>query len=261
MTLAAPVLEARDLTKVFGGIRAIDGLSMHVVEGEILGIIGPNGAGKTVLINLITGFYRPTAGSISFLGERIERRPLHHIGRIGIARTFQNIRLFRRMTALENVLVAIQRHGAHPVLSAFRLRPRTQGLDEAMELLTLMGLADRANQNAGTLAYGDARRLEIARALATKPRLLLLDEPAAGMNEQETEELIADIRKIRTRLSAIALIEHDMSLIRSLSERVVAVNYGKVIAEGDAGSVLSHPQVIEAYLGKEEDDGANPVRH
>ena len=259
--MTAALLDVRDLCKSFGGIRAIDGLSMQIADGEILGIIGPNGAGKTVLINLITGFYRPTAGTISFRDERIERQPLHRIGRMGIARTFQNIRLFRRMTALENVLVAIQRHGAHPLRAAFWLRPRTQGLDEAVELLALMGLADRANQNAGTLAYGDARRLEIARALATKPRLLLLDEPAAGMNEQETETLIADIRKVRPRLAAIALIEHDMSLIRSLSERVIAVSYGKVIAEGNADSVLSHPQVIEAYLGKEEDDGADSVRH
>jgi branched-chain amino acid transport system ATP-binding protein len=251
-----PVLEIDSLTKAFGGIQAIDGLSLTVNDGEILGIVGPNGAGKTVLINMVSGFYRPTSGSIRFNGQKIDGLPLHKVGRLGIARTFQNIRLFNRMTALENVLTAIKQHTTHPILAALAFAPSRQGIDEAMELLDLMGLTARANQGAGELPYGDARRLEIARALATKPKLLLLDEPAAGMNEQETGELIEDIRKVRNRLDAIALIEHDMTLIRALSDRIIAMNYGKIVAEGSSKEVLSHPEVVEAYLGTdEEEDG------
>jgi branched-chain amino acid transport system ATP-binding protein len=254
----APILEIEALTKSFGGIQAIDGVSLNVKDGEILGIVGPNGAGKTVLINMVSGFYRPTSGSIRFFGETIDRLPLHKIGRLGIARTFQNIRLFTRMTALENVLTAIKRHTTHPILAALAYAPSRQGLDEAMELLDLMGLTARANQSAGELPYGDARRLEIARALATEPKLLLLDEPAAGMNEQETSELIEDIQKVRHRLRAIALIEHDMTLIRALSDRIIAMNYGRVVAEGPAAEVLAHPEVVESYLGTEDvdDDGS-----
>ncbi len=242
-----PVLEIDSLTKAFGGIQAIDCVSLTVNDGEILGIVGPNGAGKTVLINMVSG---------RFNGQKIDGLPLHKVGRLGIARTFQNIRLFNRMTALENVLTAIKQHTTHPILAALAFAPSRQGIDEAMELLDLMGLTARANQGAGELPYGDARRLEIARALATKPKLLLLDEPAAGMNEQETGELIEDIRKVRNRLDAIALIEHDMTLIRALSDRIIAMNYGKIVAEGSSKEVLSHPEVVEAYLGTdEEEDG------
>lgn len=249
---AAPVLRIEALSKDFGGLRAVDDVTMDVREGEILGIVGPNGAGKTVLINLVTGFYRPSGGSIRFFGDEISRLPLYKIGRLGIARTFQNIRLFKRMTALENVLTAVKRHVAHPARAAFVLRRSSQGLDEAMELLDLMGIAGRADQPAGALPYGDARRLEIARALAGEPKLLLLDEPAAGMNEQETQELIDDVRKVRGRLRALVLIEHDMTLIRALSDRIVAINYGRIMAEGTAEEVLSHPEVVEAYLGAED---------
>lgn len=256
---SAPVLEIEALTKSFGGIQAIDGVSLNVNDGEILGIVGPNGAGKTVLINMVSGFYRPTSGSIRFFGEAIDRMPLHKIGRLGIARTFQNIRLFKRMTALENVLTAIKRHASHPILAAFAFAPSRQGLDEAMELLDLMGLTARANQSAGELPYGDARRLEIARALASEPKLLLLDEPAAGMNEQETAELIQDIQKVRHRLRAIALIEHDMTLIRALSDRIIAMNYGRIVAEGSAAEVLAHPEVVESYLGTEDVDDDSAV--
>lgn len=249
---ATTVLRTEALSKDFGGLRAVDDVSFDVNEGEILGIVGPNGAGKTVLINLVTGFYRPSGGSIRFFGEEIAHLPLHKIGRLGIARTFQNIRLFKRMTALENVLTAVKRHVLHPTRAAFALRPSKQGLDEAMELLDLMGIAERADQPAGILPYGDARRLEIARALAGEPKLLLLDEPAAGMNEQETQELIDDVRKVRGRLRALVLVEHDMTLIRALSDRIVAINYGRIMAEGNAEDVLSHPEVVEAYLGAED---------
>lgn len=254
------VLDVDGLSKVFGGLRAIDSLSMQVRDGEILGIVGPNGAGKTVLINLVTGFYRPNGGTIRFFERDITNLPLHRIGRLGVARTFQNIRLFQRMTALENVLTAIKRHAVHPLRAALAVTRAGQGLDEAMELLELMGIASRANQPAGELPYGDARRLEVARALASQPKLLLLDEPAAGMNEQETNELIDDIQKVRPRLNAIALIEHDMSLIRVLSDRIIAINYGKVIAEGLAADVLSHPEVVEAYLGTEDIDDDDTFR-
>ena len=254
------VLDVDGLSKVFGGLRAIDSLSMQVRDGEILGIVGPNGAGKTVLINLVTGFYRPNGGTIRLFERDITNLPLHRIGRLGVARTFQNIRLFQRMTALENVLTAIKRHAIHPLRAALAVTRAGQGLDEAMELLELMGIADRANQLAGELPYGDARRLEVARALASQPKLLLLDEPAAGMNEQETNELIDDIQKVRPRLNAIALIEHDMSLIRVLSDRIIAINYGKVMAEGLAADVLSHPEVVEAYLGTEDIDDDDTFR-
>ena len=249
---AAPVLQVERLSKDFGGLRAVDAVTLEVREGEILGIVGPNGAGKTVLINLITGFHRPSAGSVRFFGKDTTNLPLHKIGRLGIARTFQNIRLFKRMTALENVLTAVKRHVARPARAAFALRPASQGLDEAMELLELMGIAERADQPAGALPYGDARRLEIARSLAGEPKLLMLDEPAAGMNEQETQALIDDVRKVRHRLHALVLIEHDMTLIRALSERIIAMNYGRIMAQGDTEEVLSHPEVVEAYLGAEE---------
>jgi branched-chain amino acid transport system ATP-binding protein len=250
---ANAVLALDGVAKSFGGLRAVDGVSFAVGSGEILGIIGPNGAGKTVLINLITGFYRASEGRIAIQGQDVTDWPLNRIGRHGVARTFQNIRLFRRMTVLENVMTANPDFSRRPLAALMALSPRRQGRDEAMALLDLFGLADRADQNAGELAYGDARRLEVARALATRPALLLLDEPAAGMNDRETETLVEDIRKVRGRLAAIALIEHDMSLIRSLADRTVAMNYGRVIAEGATATVLAHPQVVEAYLGKDDE--------
>jgi branched-chain amino acid transport system ATP-binding protein len=179
----ASLIEVAKVGKSFGGLRAIDDLSLEVRTGEVLGIVGPNGAGKSVLVNLITGFYRPNEGVIRFLGRDITRLGRHEISRLGISRTFQNIRLFRRMTVLENVLVADKRHAKAPFAAVFCFGHRQREIAAAMDLLDLMGLADRADRMAGTLPYGDARRLEIARALAGRPKLLLLDEPAAGMNE------------------------------------------------------------------------------
>jgi ABC-type branched-subunit amino acid transport system ATPase component len=249
-----PVLSVRGLSKHFGGVKAVDGIDIHVANGELLGVIGPNGAGKTALINTITGFYRATAGQIELKGREISHLPMHQIGRLGIGRSFQNIRLFKRMTVLENVLVAFKAFSGSPVRSFFRVGTPKADIATAMHWLEQLQLADRADALAASLAYGDARRLEIARALAGSPHLLLLDEPAAGMNEAETEQLIRDIQKIRSHVPSILLIEHDMGLIRALSDRIVAMDYGKKIAEGSALAVLEHPEVLRAYLGTEEEE-------
>ena len=246
------VLEVDSVSKQFDGLRAVDNVSFAVSAGEILGIIGPNGAGKTVLINLISGFYPATSGRVRLLGEELTGQKLHQIGRRGIARTFQNIRLFKRMSVLENVLVSDQRHARHPIRSFFSFGRQRAEVERARRFLELMGLTPRADQLAGTLPYGEARRLEIARALATEPALLLLDEPAAGMNEEETAELVADVRKARAMVKAVVLIEHDMSLIQALSDRVIAMDYGRVMAQGLPAEVLANPDVQRAYLGEEE---------
>ena len=244
------LLAVRGLSKSFGGLHALNDVSLNVQRGEIVGIIGPNGAGKSVLINLVTKFYAPDQGSLHFAGGDVTAFSRLQMARSGVARTFQNIRLFKRMTVLENVLVA------DPVAtrSPFRSAPaRRSRIERAVQLLDLMRLTPLADQTAGNLPYGAARRLEIARALATGPKLLLLDEPAAGMNEEETAALVQDIGKARQRVEAILLVEHDMSLIRSLSSRLVALIAGCKVAEGTVQAVLSDPQVIEAYLGPDED--------
>ena len=246
------VLSVTALSKQFGGVRALDGIDLHVGRGEILGIVGPNGAGKTALINTITGFYRATSGQVVLNGTDITALPLHRIGRLGVGRTFQNIRLFKRMSVLENVLVAYKKNATQVFRSFFRSGSNRSEQAEAFQWLELLQLADKANQPASSLSYGDARRLEIARALAGHPRLLLLDEPAAGMNESETRQLIADIQVLRHKVDAIMLIEHDMDLIRKLSDRLVAMDYGKKIAEGAPAEVLKHPEVLKAYLGSDE---------
>lgn len=247
--MTAPLLVAENMTKRFGGLTALSGVSLRIMPGEVLGVVGPNGAGKSVLINLLTHFYPPTAGSLRFDGVDVTRASALSLARRGVARTFQNIRLFKRMTVLENVLVADPATARAPFSSFFRSR---RGLAEAMELLDLMRLRELADQPAGALSYGAARRLEIARALASRPKLLLLDEPAAGMNEEETSALVQDIGKARVRVRAILLVEHDMSLICALSSRLVALIAGQTVAEGTVKDVLGHPEVIEAYLGPEE---------
>lgn len=246
-----PVLKANAIAKQFDGLRAVDGVSFEVAKGEIVGIIGPNGAGKTVLINLISGFYPATSGSVQLGGADVTSLPLHEIGRRGIARTFQNVRLFRRMTVLENVLVANQRHALRPARAFLSFGRQRSEIALAARYLELLGLTARANQLAGTLPYGEARRLEIARALATEPKLLLLDEPAAGMNERETAELIEDVRRARSAVDAIVLIEHDMSLIQALADRVIAMDYGRIMAMGTPAQVLSDSNVQRVYLGEE----------
>jgi branched-chain amino acid transport system ATP-binding protein len=247
----AEILAVSKLQKHFGGVKALDGIDLHVAGGEIVGLVGPNGAGKTALINTITGFYRATSGSIRFLGEEIRALPLHEIGRRGIGRTFQNIRLFKRMTVLENVLVAHKAHAAHPWQALFKLGSRRIAVDEAMHWLALLKLESKADVPASALSYGDARRVEMARALAGNPSLLLLDEPAAGMNDSETAQLVRDIQTIRSSVQAVMLIEHDMGLIRALSDRVIAMDSGRKIAEGTPGEVLADAEVRRAYLGEE----------
>lgn len=245
------ILSVSALCKYFGGVRALDGLELEVRQGEILGIVGPNGAGKTALINTITGFYRATSGRVVLNGTDITELPMHAIGRLGVGRTFQNIRLFKRMSVLENVLVAYKQHATHLFTSMFRSGSNRAEQAQAMHWLELLQLSGKANQSAASLSYGDARRLEIARALAGKPQLLLLDEPAAGMNESETRQLIQDIQGLKDKVDAILLVEHDMNLIRQLSDRLVAMDAGKKIAEGPPVEVLRHPEVLKAYLGEE----------
>ena len=251
--MSSALLVAENLCKSFGGLQALQDVSLTVNRGEILGIVGPNGAGKSVLINLITRFYAPTSGSLQFADVDVTAFSRLQMARSGVARTFQNIRLFKRMTVLENVLVADPVTTVSPFRSALFRKSR---LDRATELLDLMRLTSLADQVAGNLPYGAARRLEIARALATSPKLLLLDEPAAGMNEEETAALVEDITKAGARVEGILLVEHDMSLIRALSHRLVALIAGRKVAEGPVDSVLSDPQVIEAYLGPDEETEA-----
>ena len=247
------LLSIENLSKNFGGIHAIKDFNLELQKGELLGIIGPNGAGKTALLNTITGFYSASHGVIRFDQNVITSRPIHEIARLGVGRTFQNIRLFKRMSVLENVLVACR--SARPAfMRIFKSKhEKEEHLHIAHESLQLLNMSGKANQSAASLSYGDARRLEIARALAGQPKLLLLDEPAAGMNESETLMLIEDIQVIRQKVSSVVLIEHDMNLIRTLSTRVVAMDFGLKICEGSADEVLRHPEVMSAYLGDEEE--------
>lgn len=235
------------LARAFGGLRAVDGVSFDVARGELVGLIGPNGAGKTALVNLISGFYRPDSGSVRVMGREIAGRGLRQIAQAGVARTFQNLRLFGRMTVLENVLLAEPRTARAPWRAA--VTPGGHGRGAAMALLDRMGLAGRANEAAGALSYGEARRLELARALATRPALLLLDEPAAGMNDEEKLALVRTIQSLRREVAAVLLVEHDMGMIRALADRVVAMETGRVVTIGSADAVLAHPAVVEAYLG------------
>jgi branched-chain amino acid transport system ATP-binding protein len=255
-----PVLDVRNLGIDFGGLTAVDGFSMSIGPTEISGLIGPNGAGKTTIFNLLTSVYQPTRGSILLNGVDTKGMTTAKVNRMGIARTFQNIRLFSDMTALDNVKVGMH----HQIKCSFassllRLPPyfKAEKLanEKAMELLDFMGLADVADTKAGSLPYGVQRRLEIVRALATDPSIILLDEPAAGMNPSETAELMHQIRRIRDTFQiAIFLIEHDMNLVMGVCEGIVVVNYGRIIAKGTPEQIRDDPAVIEAYLGRK--DGA-----
>ena len=254
-----PVLDVRNLGIDFGGLTAVDGFNMTIGPTEISGLIGPNGAGKTTIFNLLTGVYQPTRGSILINGINTKGMSAAKVNRLGVARTFQNIRLFSEMTALDNVKVGMHNHIKCSFLSSLLHLPsyyiaEKKANKKAMELLEFMGLADVADAKAGSLPYGVQRRLEIARALATEPSLILLDEPAAGMNPSETTELMHQIRRIRDTFQiAIFLIEHDMNLVMNVCEGIVVVNYGRVIAKGTPEQIKENPAVIEAYLGKKED--------
>jgi branched-chain amino acid transport system ATP-binding protein len=251
------LLELSGVEKVFGGLRAVSGVSFRVERGMVFGLIGPNGAGKTTIFNVITGVYRPDGGRVSFAGKNISGLRPTEIARVGVARTFQNIRLFRSMTVQENVMVAGHHLHQSSMIDAV-LRTRAHADDEAAlvrrahELLEVFGLRDYAGDVSGSLPYGSQRRLEIARALMLRPEILLLDEPAAGMNSQEARDLQAQIRFLRDEMKlTVVLVEHNMSVVMGVCEQIHVVDHGQTIAEGAPAEIKVHPKVLAAYLGQE----------
>ncbi|MGI6168467.1 MAG: ABC transporter ATP-binding protein [Christensenellales bacterium] len=252
----ASILKTENLGIAFGGLKAVSEFDIDIQEGELVGLIGPNGAGKTTIFNLLTGVYTPTEGNCFFCDREIKKMRTDQIVKLGIARTFQNIRLFKKLSVLENVLIAGNIHMKYSIFSAmFRLKrywqEEEQARGRALEILDVFGLREYADMQADSLPYGQQRRLEIVRALATGPKLLLLDEPAAGMNPTETKELMDIISIIRDKFDVtILLIEHDMNLVLGICERIVVVDYGQIIAAGTPDEVVNNPKVIAAYLGE-----------
>lgn len=261
--MTQPMLSLRNVSKHFGGLHVLQDVSFNVPAGSIFGLIGPNGAGKTTVFNLITGLLTPSAGSIELEGESLVGLPPHKITRKGVARTFQNIRIFKQMTLLENVMVGMHDHlnygGAALFFNTAACRQaEKQARERAYELLSWVSLQHKADMLADNLSYGDQRKLEFARALATEPRLLLLDEPVAGMNPTEKAILMDEIRSIRDRGYGVFLIEHDMRFVMGLCERIAVLNFGRIIAEGNPESIRNNPEVIEAYLGRDDETEARP---
>lgn len=254
--MSRTILEVSGLSMRFGGLLAVNGVGLNVKEKQVVSMIGPNGAGKTTVFNCLTGFYQPSSGSIRLNGESIEGLPGHKIARKGVVRTFQNVRLFKDMTAVENLLIAQHRHLNTSYLaglfktSAFR-RSEREAMDYAAHWLEQVDLVDFANREAGTLAYGQQRRLEIARCMMTRPSILMLDEPAAGLNPRETEDLKALISVLRDEHNVtVLLIEHDMKLVMSISDHIYVINQGTPLADGTPEEIRNNPDVIKAYLGE-----------
>ena len=251
-----PLLEVSNLGISFGGLKAVDGFHIKIEKGQLYGLIGPNGAGKTTVFNLLTGVYKPNQGSILLDGKHIAGRKNIEINKAGVARTFQNIRLFKQLSVLDNVKVGLHNHYRYSTLSGVLRLPSYFSMEKAMneramELLDVFGLAGEADYLAANLPYGKQRKLEIARALATEPKLLLLDEPAAGMNPNETAELMDTIRFVRNQFDmTILLIEHDMKLVSGICEELTVLNFGQVLVQGETGDVLNDQRVITAYLGE-----------
>lgn len=253
----AELLKVDNVSMVFGGLRAVSNLSMHIDEGELIGLIGPNGAGKTTAFNMITGVYTPTEGKVYFNGQQSSGKKSYQVTQMGMARTFQNIRLFSELSVIDNVKIAYNMHVTYNLADAIVRDGKYLSEEEfitqkALDLLKIFHLEEEAHEVAKNLPYGKQRRLEIARALATEPKLLLLDEPAAGMNPQETKELMEMIRWIRKEFNlSILLIEHDMGLVMDVCERIYVLEYGMKIAEGTPDEIKQNARVIEAYLGEE----------